>query len=73
MVRNKDLKDTLELEICIKKSLSKYARGWYIKHSQAKAICNYKLGKHAIGTKTNSYKYGWYDGSRQVDKGIINI
>ena len=34
-------------------------KAWYETFiSQAKAICNYKLCKHAIGTKTNAYKFG---------------
>ena len=54
----------LELDVALKKVYPGINKAWYETFiSQAKAICNYKLCKHTIGTKTNSYKFGWYDGA----------
>ena len=63
----------LELDVALKKVYPAMNKAWYETFiSQAKAICNYKLCKHSIGTKTNSYKFGWYDGiPAEVDKGDV--
>ncbi len=57
-----------ELDAALEKVYPKITKAWYDTFiSQAKVICNYKLCKHTIGTTTNSYKFGWYDG---VPEGI---
>ena len=63
----------LELDVALKKVYPAMNKAWYETFiSQAKAICNYKLCKHSIGTKTNAYKFGWYDGiPAEVDKGDV--
>ena len=63
----------LELDVALKKVYPAMNKAWYETFiSQARAICNYKLCKHAIGTKTNAYKFGWYDGiPAEVDKGDV--
>ena len=63
----------LELDVALKKVYPAMNKAWYETFiSQAKAICNYKLCKHTIGTKTNSYKFGWYDGiPAEVDRGDV--
>ncbi len=53
-----------ELDAALEKVYPKMTKAWYETFiNQAKAICKYKLCKHAIGTTTNSYKFGWYDGA----------
>jgi len=53
-----------ELDKELKKVYPKMTKAWYETFiSQAKVMCNYKLCKHTIGTTTNSYKFGWYDGA----------
>ena len=53
-----------QLDEELKKVYPKMTKAWYDTFiSQAKAICNYKLCKHTIGTTTTSYKFGWYDGA----------
>ena len=53
-----------ELDAALEKVYPKITKAWYDTFiSQAKVICNYKLCKHTIGTTTNSYKFGWYDGA----------
>ena len=45
----------LELDVALKKVYPAMNKAWYETFiSQAKAICNYKLCKHSIGTKTNA-------------------
>ena len=53
-----------ELDAALEKVYPKITKAWYDTFiSQAKVICNYNLCKHTIGTTTNSYKFGWYDGA----------
>ena len=53
-----------ELDEALKKVYPAMNKAWYETFiAQAKVICNYKLCKHVIGTTTNSYKFGWYDGA----------
>mgnify|MGYP003299208011 CR=1 FL=1 len=62
-----------ELDAALEKVYPKMTKAWYNTFiNQAKAICKYKLCKHTIGTTTNSYKFGWYDGiPAEVDKGDV--
>ena len=66
-------KAQLELDVALKKVYPAMNKAWYDTFiSQAKVISNYKLCKHSIGTKTNAYKFGWYDGiPAEVDKGDV--
>ena len=52
-----------ELDKELKRVYPKMTKAWYDTFiNQAKAICKYRLSKHTIGTTTNLYKFGWYDG-----------
>ena len=54
----------LELDIALKEIYPKMNKAWYDTFiSQAQTLCGYKLCKHTIGSTTNAYDYGWYDGS----------
>ena len=71
---NKESKKAqLELDIALKKVYPAMNKAWYDTFiSQAKVISNYKLCKHSIGTKTNAYKFGWYDGiPAEIDRGDV--
>ena len=71
---NKESKKAqLELDVALKKVYPAMNKAWYDTFiSQAKVICKYNLCKHTIGTKTQAYKFGWYDGiPAEVDKGDV--
>ena len=57
-------KAQLELDIALKEIYPAMKPAWYDTFiSQAQTLCGFKLCKHTIGSTTNAYDYGWYDGS----------
>lgn len=46
---------------------TKMPLNWYNTFiEQAQVLCNYSLSSHKIGTITQSYDFGWYDGSNPI-------
>lgn len=43
---------------------TKMPKNWYNTFiEQAQVLCNFKLSSHKIGSTTDAYDFGWYDGS----------
>ena len=59
----KSRKAQIELDIALAELYPAIKPIWYDTFiSQAKTLCGYKLCKHTIGSTTDVYDYGWYDG-----------
>ena len=68
-ITNKQSRTTqLELDVKLREVYPAMKPAWYDTFiDQAKTLCEYKLSKHTIGSKTTAYDYGWYDG---IPKGV---